>query len=78
MVAADNGSWSPSFAGTMVASVIDTNDGYKWNLLPIAKEHDYSDAYVMMILLSFLNGTLSKPNQYEIVETRKILGSEVR
>ena len=78
MIAADNGSWSPSFAGTMVASVIDTGEGYKWNLLPISKEHDYTDAHIMMILLAFLNTTLNKPIQYEIVETKKIIESEVR
>ncbi len=78
MIAADNGSWSPSFVGTMVASVIDTGEGYKWNLLPIGKEHDYTDAHIMTILLAFLNSALNKPIQYEIVETRKIIGSEVR
>lgn len=77
MIAADNGSWSPNFAGTVVASVIDTGDGYTWNILPINKEHDYTDAHIMMILLAFLNNNLNKPNQYEIVEIKKIMGVQV-
>ena len=79
MLAADNGLWASGFAGTMVASVTDTGNGYKWNVLPMLdKEHDYTDGYIMMILFAFLNNNLSKPTQYEIVETRQIIGTEVK
>lgn len=73
MFIADNGSWSPSHAGKKVASVMDTGDGYEWEVCPISKEHDYSDAYAMLIMLSFLDSLNSVKSKYEIIKATKIL-----
>lgn len=72
MFVADNGSWSPSVAGNMVASVTDTYNGYEWDMLPVTKEHDYSDAYAMLIMLSFLDSLNSVKSKYEIIKATKI------
>jgi hypothetical protein len=73
MFIADNGSWSPSVAGDMVASVTDTGDGYEWKVCPVSKEHDHSDAYVMMIMMNFLDSLNSIRSKYEIVATSKLI-----
>jgi hypothetical protein len=69
MFIADNGSWSPSVAGNKVASVTDTGEGYEWDMLPVTKKHDYSDASVMWIMLSFLDSVNSLRSSYEIIKT---------
>ena len=68
MFIADNGSWSPSVAGTMVASVTDTGEGYEWDMLPVTKEHNYSDAYTMLIMLTFLDASNSGRSSYQIIK----------
>jgi hypothetical protein len=68
MFIADNGSWSPSVVGNMVASVTDTGEGYEWEVCPISKEHDYSDAYAMLIMLSFLDASNSGRSSYQIIK----------
>jgi hypothetical protein len=68
MFIADNGSWSPSVAGNKVASVIDTGEGYEWDILPVTKEHDYSDAYTMLIILTFLDASNSGRSSYQIIK----------
>ena len=68
MFIADNGSWSPSVVGNMVASVTDTDEGYEWEVCPISKEHDYSDAYAMLIMLSFLDASNSGRSSYQIIK----------
>lgn len=73
MFIADNGSWSPSVVGNVVASVTDTGEGYEWEVCPISKEHDYSDAYIMMIMLNFLDSLNSVKSKYEIIKATKIL-----
>jgi hypothetical protein len=73
MFVADNGLWSPSVAGKKVASVMDTGDGYEWEVSPVSKEHDHSDAYVMMIMMNFLDSLNSIRSKYEIVATSKLI-----
>lgn len=68
MFIADNGSWSPSVVGNMVASVTNTGEGYEWEVCPISKEHDYSDAYAMLIMLSFLDASNSVRSSYQIIK----------
>ena len=68
MFIADNGSWSPSVVGNMVASVTDTDEGYEWDMLPVTKEHDYSDAYTMLIMLTFLDASNSGRSSYQIIK----------
>lgn len=68
MFIADNGSWSPSVVGNKVASVTDTGEGYEWEVCPISKEHDYSDAYAMLIMLSFLDASNSGRSSYQIIK----------
>jgi len=68
MFIADNGSWSPSVVGNMVASVTDTGEGYEWDILPVTKEHDYSDAYTMLIMLTFLDASNSGRSSYQIIK----------
>lgn len=68
MFIADNGSWSPSVVGNMVASVTDTGEGYEWDMLPATKEHDYSDAYTMLIMLTFLDASNSGRSSYQIIK----------
>jgi hypothetical protein len=68
MFIADNGSWSPSVAGNKVASVTDTGEGYEWEVCPISKKHDYSDAYAMLIMLSFLDASNSRRSSYQIIK----------
>lgn len=68
MFIADNGSWSPSVVGNMIASVTDTGEGYEWEVCPISKEHDYSDAYAMLIMLSFLDASNSGRSSYQIIK----------
>lgn len=68
MFIADNGSWSPSVVGNMVASVTDTGEGYEWDMLPATKEHDYSDAYTMLIMLTFLDALNSGRSSYQIIK----------
>jgi hypothetical protein len=68
MFIADNGSWSPSVVGNKVASVTDTGEGYEWEVCPISKEHDYSDAYTMLIMLSFLDASNSGRSSYQIIK----------
>lgn len=73
MFIADNGSWSPSVAGDMVASVTDTGEGYEWEMLPVNKEHDYSEAYIMQIMMDFLDALNSVRSKYEIVAISKLI-----
>ena len=68
MFVADNGLWSPSVAGKKVASVMDTGDGYEWEVSPVSKEHDHSDAYVMMIMMNFLDSLNSGRSSYQIIK----------
>ena len=68
MFIADNGSWSPSVVGNKVASVTDTDEGYEWDILPVTKEHDYSDAYTMLIMLTFLDSLNSGRSSYQIIK----------
>jgi hypothetical protein len=68
MFIADNGSWSPSVVGNMVASATDTGEGYEWDMLPVTKEHDYSDAYTMLIMLTFLDASNSGRSSYQIIK----------
>jgi len=73
MFIADNGSWSPSVAGNMVASVTDTGEGYEWEMLPVTKEHDYSEAHIMMLMLQFVDSLNSVKSKYEIVAISKLI-----
>ena len=73
MFIADNGSWSPTVAGNMVASVTDTGEGYEWEMLPVNKEHNYSDAHIMMLMLQFVDSLNSVKSKYEIIKATKIL-----
>lgn len=73
MFIADNGSWSPTVAGNMVASVTDTGEGYEWEMLPVNKKHDYSEAHIMMLMLQFLDSLNSVKSKYEIIKATKIL-----
>ncbi|NDC95288.1 hypothetical protein EB118_15085 [bacterium] len=70
---ADNGTWSRDFSGQKLASVLNTGDGYKWDLMPISEEQDYVDAYAMLILLNFLDGYQSSSNKYKIVKVVSIV-----
>jgi hypothetical protein len=69
MFIADNGSWSPTVAGKIVASVTDTGEGYEWEMLPVTKEHDYSEAHIMMLMLQFVDSLNSIKSSYEIIKT---------
>lgn len=73
MFIADNGSWSPSVAGNKVASVTDTGEGYDWDMQPNSKENDYLEAYIVMIMLQFLDSLNSVKSKYEIIKATKIL-----
>jgi len=69
----DNGSWSPSVVGNKVASVTDTGEGYEWEVCPISKENNYADAYIMLIMMDFLDLLNSVRSKYEIVTTSKLI-----
>lgn len=73
MFVADNGSWSADHAGKKVASVMDTGDGYDWKVSPLESEPDYSGAYIMMVLLNFLDTLQTNRPSYEIVIVGKVL-----
>lgn len=73
MFVADNGSWSADHAGKKVASVMDTGDSYEWKVSPLETEPDYSGAYIMMVLLNFLDTLQTNRPSYEIVIAGKVL-----
>lgn len=75
MFYADNSTWDDKVAGKEVASVLvkDDGTGYIWKKMPISEEHDHSDAYVMSVMLNFLDSLNSVKCQYSIVEASTIV-----
>jgi len=72
---ADNAVWDEKIRNQKVASVLvkEDGEGYKWNLMPVAEEHDYSDAYVMGVMMDFLDSLNSVKCVYSIVETSPVV-----